>query len=200
MAQQPSFPNPSTRWIETTHGVIRYAELAPLLAERVLRIQERIEAEGYAASALDENLIRTLHRDFCADLVPDWAGNWRTIAVTVGAHEPPPPHLVPLQMREYALDLQARLQEPVPIEQLPETLAFAEARLLTIHPFADFNGRLARLWLWELLRRLKLPPVSLAPQDKIATEIYLTALRAADQKNFQPLAQLWIQRLASSAD
>ena len=187
----------STRWVETSRGILRYSELAPLLAERVLRIQERIEAEDYAASPLDENLIRTLHRDFCGDLVPEWAGNWRSMAVQVGPHEPPPPHLVPLQMREYGLDLEARLAGPVQFERLPDTLAFAEARLLTIHPFADFNGRLVRLWLWELLRRLKLPPVQLVPRDKAETEIYLSALRAGDQNDFQPLAQLWMQRLST---
>jgi len=64
----------STRWLETSRGILRYSELAPLLAERVLRIQERIEAEHYAAAPLDDTLIRTLHRDFCGDLVPDWAG------------------------------------------------------------------------------------------------------------------------------
>lgn len=195
MADQTPSPNASTRWIETAQGVIRYSELAPLLAERVLRIQERIESEDYASSPLDEDLIRALHRDFCGDLMPDWAGKWRTIAVRVGPHEPPAPPLVPLQMREYALDLQARLEEPVPDEGLPETLAFAEGRLLTIHPFTDFNGRLTRLWLWELLRRLKLPPVNLAPQDRTAAEVYLQALRSADGKDFRPLAQLWIQRL-----
>ena len=74
MADQTPSPNASTRWIETAQGVIRYSELAPLLAERVLRIQERIEAEDYAGSPLDEDLTRVLHRDFCGDLVPDWAG------------------------------------------------------------------------------------------------------------------------------
>ena len=119
------------------------------------------------------------------------------MAVRVGLHEPPPPHLVPLQMREYGLDLQARLTGPVQFELLPDTLAFAESRLLTVHPSADFNGRLVRLWLWELLRRLKLPPVQLVPRDKAETEIYLAALRAGDQKDFQPLARLWMQRLAT---
>ena len=187
----------STRWLETSRGILRYSELAPLLAERVLRIQERIEAGDYAAAPLDENLIRTLHRDFCGDLVPEWAGQWRIIAVQVGLHEPPAPHLVPLQMREYSLDLQARLAEPIEFESLPDTLAFAEARLLTIHPFADFNGRLVRLWLWEILRRLKLPPVQLVPRDKAETENYLSALRSGDQKDFQPLAQMWMQRLST---
>lgn len=187
----------STRWLETSRGILRYSELAPWLAERVLRLQERIEAGDYAAAPLDENLIRTLHRDFCGDLVPEWAGQWRSISVRVGLHEPPPPHLVPLQMREYGLDLQARLTDPVPFELLPGTLAFAESRLLTIHPFADFNGRLVRLWLWEILRRLKLPPVQLTPRDKAETEIYRAALRAGDQKDFQPLSELWMQRLAT---
>ncbi len=187
----------STRWIETSRGILRYAELAPLLAERVLRIQERIEAGQYAAEPLDESLIRTLHRDFCGDLVPEWAGHWRSMAVCVGTHEPPPPHLVSLQVREYSLDLQARLAGPIPFERLPETLAFAESRLLTIHPFADFNGRLVRLWLWEILRRLQLPPVQLTPRDKAETEVYLAALRAGDQKDYQLLARLWMQRLAT---
>ena len=163
----------------------------------MLRIQERIEAGDYASAPLDENLICTLHHNFCGDLVPEWAGHWRSMAVQVGQHEPPAPHLVPLQMREYSLDLQARLAEPIQFESLPDTLAFAEGRLLTVHPFADFNGRLVRLWLWEILRRLKLPPVQLVPRDKAETEIYLAALRAGDQKNFEPLAQLWMQRLST---
>jgi len=37
----------STRWLETSRGILRYSELAPWLAERVLRIQERIEAGDY---------------------------------------------------------------------------------------------------------------------------------------------------------
>ncbi|MEI7534068.1 MAG: glycoside hydrolase domain-containing protein [Verrucomicrobiae bacterium] len=53
----------STRWLETSRGILRYSELAPLLAERVLRIQERIEAGDYAAAPLDDNLIRTLLKD-----------------------------------------------------------------------------------------------------------------------------------------
>jgi hypothetical protein len=72
------------------------------------------------AEPIAGNLIRTLHRDFCGDLVPEWAGQWRTIAVQVGSHEPPAPHLVSLQMREYSLDLQARLADPIQFESLPD--------------------------------------------------------------------------------
>ena len=166
-----------------------------MLAERVIRVQERIEAGGFMDAKLDEELIRQLHSDFCGDLTPEWAGRWRTIQVQVGTHTPPPPHEVPLRMREYALDLHTRLESSDQLESLPETLAFAEGRLLTVHPFADFNGRLTRLWLWELLRRLQLPPVELAPATTTATNSYLTALRAADRADFAQLSEIWRARL-----
>ena len=86
----------STRWLETSRGILRYSELAPLLAERVLRVQERIESGHYAAAALGDDLIRTLHRDFCGDLVPDWAGQWRTVAVQVVTRFPHLGHINPL--------------------------------------------------------------------------------------------------------
>ncbi|MBI3881988.1 MAG: Fic family protein [Verrucomicrobia bacterium] len=198
MARNPSSEDASTRWIETSRGILRYSELAPLLAERVLRVQQRIEAEHYAPGPPDEELLCRLHRDFCGDLVPDWAGKWRTIEVRVGAHIPPKPHEVPLLMRDYARDLEARLADAPEPSSLPELLAVAEGRLLSIHPFADFNGRVTRLWLWELLRRLRLPPVSLVPEAAEASAGYLAALRAADAKDYRPLIRLWTERLAET--
>lgn len=117
MADATPHPDPSTRWVETGRGLLRYSELAPLLAERVLRVQQGIEAGAYAAHALGEDLLRELHGAICRELVPAWAGRWRSVEVRVGLHKPPPPHLVPLEMRSYALDLQARLaEEPSPDE------------------------------------------------------------------------------------
>ena len=192
----------TTRWIETTRCILSYAEVAPLLAERVLRVQRSIEAEDYARSELDEALLLQMHRDFCGDLVPDWAGEWRTINVRVGTHDPPPPHQIPIEMRNYTADLGERLRDAGTIELIPQLLAFAEGRLLSIHPFADFNGRATRLWLSELLRRLKLPPVVLAPLTG-ATQPdpeYLHALREADRRNYESLARLWQTRIANTGE
>ncbi len=197
MAGKTSSPDSSTRWVETSQGILSYAQLAPLLAERVVHVQQRIESGAFESHPLGEELICELHAGFCADLVPEWAGRWRSAAVQVGPHTPPPPHEVPMRMRDYALDLQARLTTR-DLESLPATLAFAEGRLLSVHPFLDFNGRLARLWLWELLRRLNLPPVQLAPEPGAASN-YLAALRAADANSFGPLEQFWRQRIEQSA-
>ena len=200
MADSTSPAGSATRWLETSRGILSYSQLAPLLAERVLRVQERIEAGEFDGAVLDEELIRRLHGEFCGDLVPDSAGRWRVIAVRVGAHEPPLPHEVQLKMRDYVLDLAARLDGVAGPSDLPDALAFAEGRLLSIHPFADFNGRLTRLWLWELLRRLSLPPVALVPLDDAGVAAYLAALRAGDANDFRTLAAIWRERLARVFD
>ena len=85
-------------------------------------------------------------------------------------------------MRDYALDLQARWPAAASgkSDLLLELLAFAEGRFLTVHPFRDFNGRTIRVFLLELLRRLDLPRVELAPQTEAGRAEYFTALEAAD--------------------
>jgi CRISPR-associated endonuclease/helicase Cas3 len=198
MAEEASQRDGSTRWIETTRGILSYSQLARLLAERVLTVQRSIEADCYSQNDLNENLLLRIHGDFCGDLVPDWAGKWRNINVRVGTHEPPPPQQVPIEMRNYVEDLRERISHLQKLELLPAALAFAEGRLLSIHPFADFNGRAARLWLWEILRRLRLPPVALAPLDATTQPKYLEVLRAADRRNYEPLAELWRTRLADA--
>lgn len=64
MAGDSTCPRDATRWIETSEGVLSYAHLASLLAERVLRVQQELESGNYAAFALDDDLIRWLHAIF----------------------------------------------------------------------------------------------------------------------------------------
>jgi CRISPR-associated endonuclease/helicase Cas3 len=166
------------------------------LAERVLRAEQALYAAEYAAAPLDENLLAEFHRLICQDLVPAWAGRWRTIEVSVGRLTPPAPHLLALEMRHYGADLQARwpAAAATPGDLTLEFLAFAEGRFLSIHPFQDFNGRTIRLFLLELLRRLDLPRVVLAPESEPERQTYFTALEAADRAAWQPLMQIWQQR------
>lgn len=189
-------PRHATRYIETSHGRLSYRELAPLLAEWVARVEERVADDDYASEALDERLVLKLHGDIAAELVPAMGGKWRRKDVRVGSHEPPSYLRVPELIREYVLDLAARIENASDdYERLLETLAFAEGRLLSIHPFEDFNGRVTRVFLSELLRRLNLPEVDPTPDDGPPARIYLDALRAADRHNWKPLMSIWRERL-----
>ncbi len=71
--------------------------------------------------------------------------------------------------------------------------------LLCVHPFRDFNGRVTRVFLRELLRRLHLPALFLAPTESVARSLYLVALHAADASDYRPLMEIWKQRIASSS-
>jgi CRISPR-associated endonuclease/helicase Cas3 len=170
-----------------------------LLAARVLEIEERIVSGAYQDVDSFERLALVFHHEMVGALVPDWAGQWRRVQVAVGAHMPPPPHEVPMLMRRYAGDMTTRLAFVGESEkQLLETLAFAEGRFLSIHPFFDFNGRTMRLLLRELLRRLELPPLKLTPEPGTHEELhYLDALRAADHLDWTPLALVWQKRFGT---
>lgn len=182
----------AARVVETRFGVITYGELAPHLARNVLELEERVEDGEFRSAALDERLVLEFHRVICGDLVPR-LGGWRRVNVTVGEHAPPEFFKVPALVREYGLDLQARLSALTghADELMIETLAFAEGRLLSIHPFADFNGRATRVWLREILRRLDLPPVCLAPVEPAARQVYLSALGVGDRSDWGPLMEVW---------
>jgi len=75
-------------------------------------------------------------------------------------------------MRDYCRDLEARITAlPGTLDDRTlECLAFAEARLLWIHPFEDFNGRVTRAFLAELLQRLDMPTLDPTPDPAPNTE------------------------------
>lgn len=53
-------PHP-TRAVETTRGLLTYAELAPLLAERVQRVQEAITRGDHDGAVPGRDLVCALH-------------------------------------------------------------------------------------------------------------------------------------------
>jgi hypothetical protein len=60
MAPETSPPGGATRYLQTTRGLLSYSQLAPLLAERVLRVERDIATGAFGAQALDPNLILAL--------------------------------------------------------------------------------------------------------------------------------------------
>ena len=181
-----------TRYIETTVGILSHRELAPLLAERVADAELQIAVRSFGEVPVHELLLE-LHRRICSDLTPEIAGRWRIRNVRVGSHVAPPYWQVPVLMRNFGDDVSARMGawEGLSDERLVEDLTFAEGRLLHIHPFEDFNGRLTRLFLVELLHRLGLPQVEPVAGSSEETERYLQALRAYDRNDPGPLAAIW---------
>ena len=115
---------------------------------------------------LSSQYVRWLHRKFCEALPPSMLrvhdsdtgrevdvtpGEYRTETVVVGRHIPPAPNEVAEFMSRF--DEAYNVNRLSKSEQLLST-ATAHHRLLWIHPFADGNGRVARLMSHAALLRL----------------------------------------------
>ena len=191
----------TTRFLESSLGIKSYAELAPYLAKGVERVMAEIIDCKPTELIITPELICKLHKDAFGGLFPSWAGRYRDRDVVVGKYNPPHYFEVPVLIKQYCEDLEYRLSlvgpKPPLSDILLETLAFAEGRFLNIHPFLDFNGRVARMLLFTLLYRLNLPPVQLVPdeKDRQGRTEYLAALSSADNLDLQPLISVWKRRL-----
>lgn len=171
-------PAGATRFFETAQGRLSHTQLAERLSEPLLALDHRIRRGEFAAQALDETLLLKFHAALSRELFPETAGRYRSSNVRVSEHEAPAAPLVPQRIRDYVLNLEARMRHlsGEADDLLLEFLAYAEGELLTIHPFADLNGRMSRLWLTEILRRSNLPPVDLVPPAKAFRDRYLALL------------------------
>ncbi len=185
----------STRAFDTLQGKRTYEEVNDLLAEPYVLLLDAVARGVYDDRVPDAELLKEFHRAFVEPVMPGIAGVWRSEPVQVGSHVPPAPPYVDSEIRRAFDDLQARIEyvgdEP---EKQVEALAFAEAAILNVHPFKDFNGRAARCMAWFLASRVFVLPVARTWVEAGTPEIgeYRDALREFDvARNVGPLAAFW---------
>ena len=109
-----------------------------------------VEKNAAKKNITHEDILR-LHKIMAADVMNQGtAGRYRTIAVRVGRHVPPPPADVSGLMFELLAWWNKDAAQLSPVL----SSAIVHYRFEAIHPFADGNGRTGRvLALWELYRR-----------------------------------------------
>ena len=112
---------------------------------------------------VDETIVRELHRRIVFRSQPEIGGIYSTLlrGITGSPVIFPNPVKIPQLMKQYAEWL-AKAQPA------PATSFDAHYRLVAIHPFADGNGRTARLLMNLLLLREGYPPVAVRPEDRKA--------------------------------
>ena len=93
-------------------------------------------------------------------------------------------------MRDYVLDLQARSSKlgDALDHRLLGFLAFAEGRLLSLHPFRDFNGR-TTVYCWLSCCDASVPTAITSFQRSIAA-----SRSAATSVRFASTASRWTER------
>lgn len=169
------------------------------------RLSEHLEAQDHydaiqwirehvdAGRAIGENTITELHRRVVLRSQPEIAGiysrNPRRIAGSNVVF--PNPAKIPTLMESLGSDLSTAGPEP--------SAAFdGHYRLTAIHPFADGNGRTARLLMNLMLLRAGYPPVAVRPADR---KEYLDRLEhASNTGDLGPFQELLHHRLVETLD
>lgn len=189
-------PIDATRELATSQGQKTYTEVSAYLAVNIVRTLENLLDNDPEQIAITPEWIKNTHRQFAGNLFPEWAGRFRMTEVQVGTHFPPPPYDVPVQVKNYCLDLETRMAHLDSPESVAHLLAWADWRFQWIHPFKDFNGRIGRILLVALCYKLNLPPANPAADDA-SRLTYFNALRRADEGDFSALNNLWLERLSA---
>jgi len=153
---------------------------------------EQVKQLAQPGAALTELDLLDLHRMVLTRVEDHFAGSYRTGAVRIAGskHVPPNPVKVPDLMEELFAEIQT-IADPV------ERAAKLHYGIARIHPFADGNGRAARLAMNFILLAAGYPPVSIPTELRQA---YYTALEAADAGDFPAWSDFLTRQLDHELD
>lgn len=186
-----------TSYKKTAFGIIPRSKLIPLEIEGIKKAWDFVlEERKRSIITINSSFIKKLHLKGFKWIFPETGGCFRNIEVTVSNHTPPKFYLIPELMMNLCKDLDIRTKN-LPsssksdfIEELIVLLSWAQHRFLWIHPFQDYNGRIARLLTNVILLNLNLPPIELKVETKIGRQRYIKALQKADKGNLKNMEEL----------
>ena len=127
------------------------------------------------STPIGETTVREMHRRIVFRSQPEIGGVSSTLPRRIAGSPVvfPNPVRIPGLMKAYGEWLAG-------VEPAPESSFDAHFRLVAIHPFADGNGRTARLLMNLVLLRGGYPPVAVRPEDR---KVYLDALEQASVRD-----------------
>jgi Fic-DOC domain mobile mystery protein B len=157
-------------------------ELNTYEAENILAAIAWLESRR--VDVLNEEFLKELHRRMF-DKTWRWSGSYRQTEKNIGVD----PINIAVAVRGLVLDVKAQVSAAT--LSLDEIAARFHHRLVSIHPFANGNGRHARLAADALLEQHGVKRFSWGAADlgsaNSTRERYIEALREADKKNLARL-------------
>lgn len=151
------------------------------------------------------SLLKIIHKVGFGWIFPKIGGQFRHFDVEVSNHRPPRFYHVVELMEDFCHDLKERsrhlpaITDTKYLDALVELLAWTHHRFLWIHPFVDYNGRMARLLINVILLNLNFPPVELRIETPVTRRRYVRALASADNGNNTELERLVKEALEETA-
>lgn len=200
-------PKGATSFKETAFGILPHSKIIPLEAEGIKKALQHIIKLSEKKADITPELIQNIHKVGFDFIFPDWAGRFRTIDVTVGEYEPPHYSKVAVLIKNLCDDLEERLKhipssenEEQFLAEVISLLAWFQHRFVWIHPFKDYNGRVARLLTNLLALNLNLPIMEIKADTGKDRKLYIDAMIAADNHNYSKLENLITETLKESLE
>lgn len=195
-----------TSYKETAFGIISRTKLIPMEIEGIKKAWDFVLSQRKKDNLpITPAFLKKLHQVGFGWIFPKTAGKFRAIEVVVSEHTPPKFYLAPEMIENFCKDTKARMKhlpkidEPNFLEELIKLMAWAHHRFLWIHPFQDYNGRIARLLNNIILLNLNLPPIELKVETKLGRKKYIKALQAGDKGNLLFLINIIKKAIEESA-
>ena len=208
MDKSSTKPKGATSYKDTAFGIRPRSKLLPLELDGTKKGLEYVHnaVSDKQITSITPDLICKIHEVSFGWIFPAWAGKYRQVNVTYSSKEAPSFHQVPELTLNLCHDLKARIQnlpkqtEPQYITKIVKLLAWFQHRFVVIHPFKDYNGRIARMLTIMILLNLNLPPIELRAETKTDRQRYLKAMYQADEGKFQLLESLISDALTESLE
>ncbi len=140
---------------ETKFGILSIAEIEALITDGVANVNAFLLRE-YENLPIGVKTAEELHEKIAGHVLAE-AGNFRKKEITVGHYEPPKFFQIPELMANWESDYNERRKHAKTQDEKIELLAWMMHKFLLIHPFFDYNGRVARLLGQLFLLQNKLP-------------------------------------------
>ena len=159
------------------------------------------ELAGSSDRPISEADIRQIHSIVLKDL-NESAGNYRAVSVSISGsnYSPPAPESVPIEMQNFANWLSGVSTPDIKAFASKDGLivaAVAHTWFVTIHPFIDGNGRVARLIMNLLLMRYGYPIAIIAKEDRFR---YYDALETSQASDLTPFSVLLAECIEESLE
>lgn len=157
---------------------------------KALDFIKNIAKETKSHQFIAEDHIKEIHKIILAGINDAWAGRYRTTEVFIrGSNtEFPMPSKIPRLMREFSKWLEGQ-QDVHPVR----TASDSHFKLVSIHPFVDGNGRVARLLMNLILVINGYPMAVIRNEDRV--EYLSTFDIARNDDNMKPFYNI-IERAA----
>lgn len=200
-------PKSATSFKETAFGILPRSKIILLEAEGIKKALQYIIRLSEKKAKITPNLIQDIHKEAFGFIFPDWAGKFRTIDVTVGEYEPPHYSKIAVLVKNLCDDLEERFKHiPSPeneeqfLAEVISLLAWFQHRFVWIHPFKDYNGRIARLLTNLLVLNFGLPALEIKAETGQDRQRYIKSMKAADQHDYSKLERLIADALRESLE